>query len=322
MGDNIRYSRISDLLDLVFYMMSKAEGVSLAEIQKRYCVSRRTAERMRDSLLNILPQIDEIYTQGKIKRWGFINYSLAELVSFSSQDISVLEKISQNCNQIQNKEIQNLIAKIKTFNRGNKIKLEDEIEFLMRSEGVAIHQKPNFKIKFENISIIREAIKNSQKLEAIYRDSEKRYLLPLGVIYGDKTYLVAIDENKGEKPCLFLIHKFTELNISDEKFEKPDFDLKEYSSRSFGIYQGEIFDVKLKFSPEVAEDVLNYNFHPTQKVKQKDDGSVQVTFKASGDMQIIWHLVTWGTNVEIVSPKSLKENYKKYLEDILNNFKK
>ena len=58
MEDKPRYSRVSDIIDLIIFMLSKLNGVSLNDIQERFGVSRRTAERMRDSVLSILPQVD------------------------------------------------------------------------------------------------------------------------------------------------------------------------------------------------------------------------------------------------------------------------
>ncbi len=63
MDNKPRYSRISDIIELIIFMQSKMCGVTLTDIQKYFNISRRTAERMRDSLLNILPQIDEIETK-------------------------------------------------------------------------------------------------------------------------------------------------------------------------------------------------------------------------------------------------------------------
>ena len=62
MQDKPRYSRVSDILDLAIFMSSKIQGVTINEIAERYNVSRRTAERMRDSLTCIFPSIDEIET--------------------------------------------------------------------------------------------------------------------------------------------------------------------------------------------------------------------------------------------------------------------
>lgn len=59
-----RYSRISDVLDLIILMQSRVLGITLKDIEKQLNVTRRTAERIRDALVLGLPQVDEIETSG------------------------------------------------------------------------------------------------------------------------------------------------------------------------------------------------------------------------------------------------------------------
>lgn len=90
-----RYSRVSDILDLAIFMSSKIQGVTINEIAERYQVSRRTAERMRDSLTNIFSSVDEIETGDLQKHWGFINYSISHLISFSPKEIGNIEQLQR-----------------------------------------------------------------------------------------------------------------------------------------------------------------------------------------------------------------------------------
>ena len=54
----MRYNRQEDLLRLAIRMQGSADGLSLPEIQEAFGVSRSTAERMRDTLLRVYPQIE------------------------------------------------------------------------------------------------------------------------------------------------------------------------------------------------------------------------------------------------------------------------
>ncbi len=76
-----RYSRVSDVIELMMWMLETPQGVTLNEIQDKFNVSRRTAERLRDCLLAVVPQIDLIEQNyySKEKHWGFIDYSIPEL---------------------------------------------------------------------------------------------------------------------------------------------------------------------------------------------------------------------------------------------------
>ena len=73
MDDKPRYSRVTDIIELIILMQSKVAGVSLNDIQEEFDVSRRTAERMRDSVLNLLPQVGEIPTDSRVKRLSLIH---------------------------------------------------------------------------------------------------------------------------------------------------------------------------------------------------------------------------------------------------------
>lgn len=319
MEDKTRYSRITDLIDLIIFMSSKLNGISLDDIQERYNVSRRTAERMRDSAMIALPQIEEIPSLGRVKHWGFPNFSYGEIVYFTKDEVAFLEKLKTNCDDVSAKELQEIITKLKALNHRKLPEFEEQAELLMKSEGYAISQAPSYKVDFNLISDIRLAIKENRKISATYNNKE-RLLIPLGLIYGEKVFLVAKEGathvDKETDIHQYTLHKLKDVKVTYNKFVKQDFDLKEYSKNSFGVYQGEVYDVKLKFIPEAAEDVLNYKFHPTQKLKQQADGSVIVTFKASGDKHIIWNLFKWGYAVEILAPQKLKAKYKSYIDDI------
>lgn len=321
MEDKPRYSRITDLIDLIIFMSSKLNGVSLDDIRERYNISRRTAERMRDSAMIALPQIEEIPSLGRVKHWGFPNFSYGEIVYFTKDEVAFLEKLKTNCDDVSAKELQEIITKLKALNHRKLPEFEEQAELLMKSEGYAISQAPNYKVDFNLISDIRLAIKENRKISATYNNKE-RLLIPLGLIYGEKVFLVAKEGathvDKETDIHHYTLHKLKDVKVTYNKFEKQDFDLKEYSKNSFGVYQGKVYDVKLKFIPEAAEDVLNYKFHPTQKVKQQADGSVIVTFKASGDKHIIWNLFKWGYAVEILAPKELKDKYRSYIDDVRN----
>lgn len=321
--DKPRYSRVSDIIELAVFIASKPLGVTINDIATKYNVSRRTAERMRDSLLNIFSQIEEIPTQDNQKHWGFVDYSIKELVYFTPKEVASLSILhDRTTNKELKSDLEATINKIKTLQVKNKATLENNIEMILQSEGYALRQMPQYKIDNDVLMIIREAIKDCKCVQCVY-NNKTRLIEPLGMIYGEKIYLFLRERLKDNNIYTFALHKIKNLVLTDKIFDKEDFDLKEYSKRSFGVYFGEILEVKLQFNKEIAEDVLTYNFHPTQKMKQKEDGSVIVKFKASGDKEIMWHIFKWGDKVKILAPKSLQKEYKETLQKVFDkNFKK
>lgn len=320
MQDKPRYSRISDILDLAIFMSSKIQGVTIKDIEARYNVSRRTAERMRDSLTCIFPSVDEIETDDLQKHWGFTNYSISQLISFTPKELANIEQCERRTtNKEMKEELGKTVEKMKSLNRKNSAAIENNIELYMQTEGYVVRQMPQYKISLDILEVIRDAVQKSKVVTGIYHD-KKRTLEPLGMIYGEKIYLVAREKAKGNDIYNYHLHKFQDLKLTDKSFDKGDFDLQAYTNESFGVYHGEILDVKLSFTPEMAEEASNFNFHPTQKGKFEKDGSYTLTFKASGDKEIIWHVFKWGAACKILEPKSLKDEYKKYLEENLRNY--
>ncbi|MGN0031496.1 MAG: helix-turn-helix transcriptional regulator [Candidatus Gastranaerophilaceae bacterium] len=315
--EQARYPKLGKILNLIIKMQSRFSGITLNDIQEELEVSRRSAERLRDVLIWEIPQIEELPTTGREKHWGFSRSShLREIISFSKDEIAELEGIKNNLQLDSTKDVLNgIVDKLKALSRKNATEIEDAIEILLKTEGAAVTQKPSYKIDIRILDTIRQAIKDNLRIKCKY-DSRDKILSPFGIVYGANVYLIGVEGDKPD-PYVYRLHKITDIEITNETFDKGDFDIKEYANRSFGVYQNEIIKVELLFSKEVAEDVLNYNFHPTQKVKQNDDGSVTVKFKASGELEILWHIFRWGDKVQIISPKSLKKEYVEYLENVL-----
>lgn len=312
--ETIRYKRLSDVLSILIEMQAKVQGITLSDIQEICGVSRRTAERLRDAILNVCPQIDEIETTDREKHWGFTSRYLNELAHFSPEEIAALESIKEGLKFKDKKQIlDKIITKLKAISKKNITDIEDTIEFMLKTEGIAVSQKLNYKIDIGLLEKIRTAIKENRKIRAIYRDKEKT-LSPLGIIYGSSNIHLVAMEGKGEHPYNYALHRFSKVEITLDTFKKGDFDIKEYANRSFGIYQNKALKVELLFDKRVREDVLNHYFHPSQKIKENEDGSITVKFNASGPHEIIWHLFKWSDNFKLIAPKSLKDEYIDWLQ--------
>lgn len=118
--DDIRYSRMSDILGVLYMMMAEPNGITLEDICDEFNVSRRTAERMRDSITNILPQVDVLNEDEKVKRWGFTNFSMKELVEFTDDEIAAMEVIKHNFKAALIPELDSIIDKMKALKKKNR----------------------------------------------------------------------------------------------------------------------------------------------------------------------------------------------------------
>jgi len=320
-----RLNKTEEIIELAMMFQNSYCGLCIDDIKEHFECSRRSAERMKALLFDLFPEkIEEVQTSDKKKRWRFIKGTMNSLISFSADDFANLEYLKGlSTDENKQKELEELIAKIKALTPQKNLQtLDTDVSAILESEGFAIRQYSRVKADKQTLEKIRTALLSFKKIKFSYpiNDKTKEIILnPYGVIISDKYYLVGFNEYVSDLR-LYKVDKIEQLEILEEYFDKDEkFSLADYCKNSFSIYQEEPIDITLEFDKAVADDVLNYHFHPTQKVKQLENGNMQVKFKSGGTYAICQELFKWGTNVKIKRPSSFKKYYKQYLSDVLNN---
>ena len=320
-----RLNKTEEIIELAMMFQNSFCGLCIDDIQAHFECSRRTAERMKALLFDLFPEkIEEVPTSDKKKRWRFVKGTMNVLIKFSANDFANLEYLKGLSNDENKKnEIDELIAKIKALTpQKNLQSLDTDVSAIMESEGFAVRQYSGVNIKPDVLEQLRTSMLAFKKIQFDYpiKDETKTITLnPYGLIIADKYYLVGFNEYVNSLRQ-YRVDKITNLTILDEYFEKDEnFSLPEFCNNSFSVYQEEPLNITLEFDKSVADDVLNYNFHPTQKMKTLESGNVQVKFTSGGTYAICQELFKWGCNVQIKKPTQLKNYYKKYLNDVLNN---
>ena len=320
-----RLNKTEEIIELAMMFQNSYCGLCIDDIKEHFECSRRSAERMKSLLFDLFPEkIEEVQTSDKKKRWRFIKGTMNSLISFSADDFANLEYLKGlSTDENKQKELDELIAKIKALTPQKNLQtLDTDVSAILESEGFAIRQYSRVKADKQTLEKIRTALLSFKKIKFSYpiKDKTKEITLnPYGVIISDKYYLVGFNEYVSDLR-LYKVDKIEQLEILEEYFDKDEkFSLADYCKNSFSVYQEEAIDIALEFDKVVADDVLNYHFHPTQKMKQLDNGNIQVKFKSGGTYAICQELFKWGTNVKIKRPSCFKAYYKKYLSDVLNN---
>lgn len=320
-----RLNKAEEIIELAMMFQNSYCGLCIDDIQEHFECSRRSAERMKSLLFDMFPEkVEEVPTSDKKKRWRFVKGTMNFLISFNAMELANLMFLSQlTQDESRKKVINELIEKIKALTPRRRFQsIQTDIEAIMESEGFAVRQYSRPLVKSKTIENLRNAMIAYKKVQFDYptdNGSRQITLNPYGLIISDKHYLVGFNEYVNDLR-LYKVDKISNLSILDEYYLKDEkFSLTEYCKNSFSIYQEEPLNITLEFDKSVAEDVLNYHFHPTQKMKQLDSGNVQVKFTCGGKYAICHELFKWGTNVQIKKPAELKEYYKQYLKDVIDN---
>ena len=315
----MRYQRLAEILRLAAHLQGSPGGLTTAEIQAEFSISRRTAERMRDAVEAVFGPLEavDVETGDRRIRWRLRSRALHPFIQISPDELADIEAAAGRLDNAGLAEragkLRDLAVKLRAASRRHSPEeFNSALASLMEAEGLAMRAGPRERFEEGLLSLVRDAITARRKIEFNYlsrgtgRRSRQR-VWPYGVLYGNRAFLVGRTD-RGNDPRLWRLANVSEARITDETFERnPAFDLRVYAERSFGTFQERPFDVVLRFDVEGAPDAKVFRFHPSQSTAENSDGSLTVRFKAGGIEEMCWHLVTWGKSVTVVEPPSLRE---------------
>lgn len=310
----MRYARQEDLQKLALMMQGSADGICLADIEREFAISRRTAERMRDAVRNAYPQVEEIPGDHGRKYWRFPPGALGRMVEPTLDELTAGHRAAaiarREGDEATAETLERLLAKVQAMFRADRRRtIAADLEAQLTADGVAFRPGPREKIAPEILSALREAILAGVMISADHRArgtgklSRNTRIGPIAMLFGQgRQYLLGWSEYQDDLR-LFALAGFERISLESDTYSRPEsFDLQEWLSESFGIWREEPQDVEWRFLPDVAEEAAGYVFHPKQCMERLEDGSLMVRFRAGGRQEMEWYLARWGDRVEVLSP--------------------
>ena len=312
----MRYAPAERLLRLARHLAGTRTGLTLDEMATELEVGRRTAERLRDSLVAMFPQMDWWDDEERVRRWRLPGSALVGVIELRAEAVAAIETAARECDLRGEDHRATLLrdasTTLRAVMRPDALRqAEPDIAALMEAEGIAMRPGPRSTIAAGVLSTLRRAILGMQLVVVRYAgpDSDEpaaRILCPYGLLYGGRGWLVAhVDQLPDMR--LWRLDRIVSVDLLDRGFaRREDFSLEAYATQSFGVFQEKPVNVVLRFTAEAAEDAAGWLFHPSQHAARDPDGTLLVRFRAGGEQEICWHLFTWGTAVKVVAPESLR----------------
>jgi predicted DNA-binding transcriptional regulator YafY len=146
------------------------------------------------------------------------------------------------------------------------------------------------------------------------------YLLePSGLTHA--LYLIGFDETRGAMRT-FKVERIRDLILTPETFARPEETvIEEVLGRAWDIIADQpLVDVVLRFSPEVAARVNEATWHPSQRVSYQPDGSLLWRATVSGTLEIRLWILSWGPDVEVLEPPTLRQEIAATLRQTLARY--
>jgi len=179
---------------------------------------------------------------------------------------------------------------------------------LPRELGGKIYSEKDQLKSFEKII---EASINNNVCEITYGrgETERNYkIAPLHLFnYRDAIYILCLNlTNNGNKIITLAMHRIKQVEAMEEHFKYPtDFDVNRFFESGLFNFEGERYLIKLQFSNEIKDYILEREWYPNQKEELLDDGCVVISFESELNMILVGWIKGFGSNVKVLEPKEL-----------------
>lgn len=181
----------------------------------------------------------------------------------------------------------------------------------------------------ENIHGLLHAINNRFQIKFIYQkfweeELTQRKVEPYALKEArNRWYLLANDLNDQQIKS-FALDRMTDLDILKKKFERPiNFDVKEHYRYSFGIIgpNGQKpEELLLSFDPFQGKYIKSLPLHDSQVIVADNDEETLIKLKLCITHDLIMELLSFGSNMKVIEPKSLADRIKQAHENAFNQY--
>jgi proteasome accessory factor B len=122
-------------------------------------------------------------------------------------------------------------------------------------------------------------------------------------------YLIGFDETR-DALRTFKVERILDLSLTPRTFEAPEAAaLADTLRRAWDIIADQPeTEVVLRFDPSVAARVREATWHPSQQVREADDGSLEWRARVAGTIEIRLWILSWGDEVEVLAPPDLRDD--------------
>jgi predicted DNA-binding transcriptional regulator YafY len=183
----------------------------------------------------------------------------------------------------------------------------------------------------EWIETIYNAIIEQKSLMIFYRsgsgEKKKRNISPYVLKeYKNVWYMLAHDKEITNRPGtnVFKLTRIEKIESSETPyFIDETFNSEDYFKYSLGIFHDHNnppIDVKLKFFKNAISSVLEQWIHKTMNIESRTTNELIVTVKVYNTIELKNLILSYGANVEVISPKVLREEIKEILKESYNHY--
>lgn len=158
---------------------------------------------------------------------------------------------------------------------------------------------------------------NVKKEMELRRGGEYYHISPWGLSWDDENYYLIGYDSETEQIKHYRVDKMLYIQMSEEKREGKEhfkkLDLAEYAKKSFGMFRGEEYQVKLRVENHLAGVIID-RFGKDVMMIPADEEHFTVNVNVHVSKQFLAWVISIGEGIEILSPEEVVQNMRREIE--------
>ena len=251
--------------------------------------------------------------------------------SFSVPELKILIDAVQAASFVTEKKTGELVDKIAALGgshragilKGNLVKFNTRKH---RNETV-----------YYTVGFIEDAIQRNKKIifryfdldengQKVYRRDGHHYVVePVALVFNEDNYYLIVYSEKHDGTANYRVDRIDSVEIIDDPISDKARSLRRkvarYTEEAFKMFNGQPETITLRFTDKLIGPVLD-KFGEVTKMTRVDDHTIEATVQVRIAPTFWGWLFQFGTDMDIVEPEPLKEEYIKRTSALLNALSK
>ncbi len=255
---------------------------------------------------------------------------------FELAELKLLVDSVQSSKFLTKKKSQALIKKIESLTSKHESKslqrqvlvtnrIKNENESIYYSVD-SIHKAllSNKKISFNYFEWVVDKSQHNNISKNYKRKGELYVISPWCLTYSDENYYLVAYEDKSKIVKHFRVDKMDHIEVLEENRTGKElfssFNISNYSSKVFGMYGGEEYNIRIEFNNNLLGVVLD-KFGKNIHIVPDNLNHFFVDVDVFVSPQFFSWIFGLGENAKIISPKSVIKQYKKHCKKSISKYK-
>ena len=305
--------------------------ISVAELQKElrdknaeFEINPRSLQRDLNKLSVVFPLSCE--TRGRAQYWFWLDKSdLIQIPEMNGNTAFAFKLASEYLHSLLPPSVLRLL--VPYFKRANDIVQQTKLGRWSAKTRI-INRGPELiapAVEGKVQEVVYEALLDDKQFKMHYKGkgetAAKRLVLnPLGlVVRGGIIYLIATALGYND-PRHYALHRMSRARLSNKRADViPHFDLAHYIEEKHEFsypVSGKKIKLRALFSEDAAIHLTESKLSDDQKITDKKDGRVLVEATVADTDELRWWLLGFGSYVEVVGPRGLREEFVRVAEEM------